>query len=121
MILLVIVHIVAKFVGKLLIKLVIDYMEELEIIYAKQIQDQKVKEENRKKTLKKLEEVREKYFNGKPGCECTKEAMCKECLGRLQADVTKYEQGCGAKWEEEFGGMAAGPAWVTCYDNYFLC
>jgi hypothetical protein len=35
--------------------------------------------------------------------------------------VTTSEKGCGATWEEEFGGMAAGPAWVTCADNYFLC
>lgn len=40
--------------------------------------------------------------------------MCKECFDKLQADVTALEKGCGAEWEEQFGGMAAGPATVRC-------
>lgn len=43
--------------------------------------------------------------------------MCENCLVKLQTDVTKYEKGCGAKWIENFGGMAAGPAYVICQDN----
>ena len=61
-----------------------------------------------------MEKIREMYFKGMGGCGCKEGFMCKQCLGRLEADVRKYENGCGATWEEEFGGLAAGPGEVTC-------
>jgi hypothetical protein len=47
--------------------------------------------------------------------------MCNQCHKILQDDVSKYEHGCGKTWIEEFSGMAAGPGYVKCFNNDFLC